>query len=230
MAGFDHREMFETLVVAENVPLRFKDESPGMKAVGRGMFWAREFMTDVVTTIGTVVYFPSRAWVEADYERAWTVLCHELVHVEDYQSKGRWRWLFFALYALPQGLAVLALLTLVFKAWWPLLFLGCLGPLPAPWRKSAEMRGYAMTMAVRYWTYGSGIPQDLKEEIASYFTGPLYFWAWPFKGSVAAEVGQWSKRILCNEIFEYGEIYGRIQKMIRARVTTAASGTSPTRA
>jgi hypothetical protein len=218
MHAFDHREMYETLVVAENVTIRYKDEARGMRLVGKTMFWAREFMTEVVTTIGSVVYFPSRKWVEEDYERAWTLLSHELVHVEDYQSKGKWRWLFFATYAMPQGLAILALLAIVLKAWWPLVFLGCLAPLPAPWRKHAEMRGYAMNMAVYFWAHGGGIPQDLKEEITSYFTGPLYFFMWPFKRSAANEVGQWSKRVLCDEIFECGPIYGRIQKMVKARV------------
>lgn len=216
MAGFDHREMFETLIVSEAVKVRYKDESRYMKLLGKLMFWNPRFMSNVATTIGETVWLPSRQWVEEDLLRAWLVLCHELVHVEDYKA-CKPRWVFPVLYAMPQGLAVLALLAPVLQQWWPLLFLALLAPLPAPWRKSAEMRGYGMSMAAAYWFGKGGIPQAQKQEIAQWFTGPDYYFMWPFKGAVKREVGRWSRMILCNEVFAQGAIYERVHRLIKAR-------------
>jgi hypothetical protein len=217
MAAFDHREMFETLIVSESVKVRYKDESRGMRQLGRLLFWNPAFMTNFSTTFGATVWLPSRKWVDDDPFRAWVVLCHELVHVEDY-TNSKPRWLFPVMYSMPQGLAVLAVLAAVFQIWWLLGFLVLLAPLPAPWRKNAEMRGYAMSMAATCWVNKTGIPQAQKEQIARWFTGPDYYFMWPFKGAVQREVGRWSKMILCNEIFGQGDVYARVHKLIKARI------------
>lgn len=216
MAAFDHREMFETLIVSESLKVRYKDESGVMWLLGKLVFWNPAFMT-IATTLGTTVWLPSRKWVEGDPFRAWVILAHELVHVEDY-TNSKPRWLFTVKYSLPQSLAVLALLGLVLKAWWPLVFLVLLAPIPSPWRKNAEMRGYAMSMAATFWFHKSGIPQAQKERIAERFTGPGYYFMWPFKGAVNREIGRWSKMILCDEIFGQGAVYARVHKLIKARV------------
>jgi hypothetical protein len=93
-----------------------------------------------------------------------------------------------------------------------------LAPIPAPWRRDTEMRGYAMSMAAWYWYNRSGIPQVLKADIAQNFTGPEYYFSWPFQKAVSDEIGRWSKRILCNEMDQYGAIYGRVKKMIETRL------------
>lgn len=218
MPSFDHKEMFETLVVSEGVGVRYKNESRRMRFIGKAMFWNNEFMTDLTTTLGGTVYFPSRQWVEADYYGAWRILCHEIVHIEDERALGKFRWWFSVQYALPQALAVLALLSYPLQTWWPLLFLLCLAPLPAPWRMKIEMRGYAMTMAVHFWYGKTGISQELKANVAENFTGSRYYWMWPFKSAVDREVGRWSKMILCDEVFDQGPVFGRVQKMIQTRV------------
>lgn len=217
MAAFDHREMFETMIVSEGVRVRYKDESRYMRLLGKVLFWNPRFMTNFTTTIADTVYFPSRQWVEEDPLRAWSILAHELVHIEDYQNTKP-RWLFGVLYGMPQGLASLAILAPVLQIWWLLLFLLFLAPLPAPWRKNAEMRGYAMTMAAHYWLHGSGILQSQKIGIAENFTGPDYYWMWPFKGAVEREIGRWSRMILCDEIEAQGAVFGRVRKMIAARL------------
>lgn len=213
MTVFDHREMYETLIVSEGARIRYKDQALVMRILGGILFWNRSFMTNFTTTVGNTIYFPSQKWVEADYLRAWTILSHELVHVEDYE-KNRF---FVVLYMLPQLLSVFSILALVLQTWWPLLFLAFLAPLPAPWRRKAEMRGYAMTMATQFWTNRMGISQLTKDDISKFFTGPDYYWMWPFKQSTAREVGRWSRMILCNEILDQGAIYGRVQSMIKAR-------------
>ena len=213
----DDKEMYETLVLEEGVKIRFKDESPFMQLCGKLAFFNPSFMTSITTTIGDTIYFPSHKWLEESYGRAWRVLCHELVHVVDYRKQGKAGWLFGGMYTMPQGLAALALLGLPLQSWWFLLFLLLLAPLPAPWRKAAEMRGYAMSMAVRYWTFGGGIPQDLKEHITLNFVGPKYYFMWPFRGAVEREIGRWSKMILCEEIQDVDAIYDKVFTMIRAR-------------
>lgn len=212
--AFDHREMFEALKHSENIKVRYKDESWLMKLAGRLMFYNPDFSSHFTTTVGETVYFPSRKSVEIDYQTSWTVLCHELVHVEDNRKNG---WLTLGYY-MPQSLAFLALLAPVLWSWWPLLALAFLLPLPAPWRRDAEMRGYAMSMAVWYWYHRSGIPTALKAEVVGHFMGSEYYWPWPFKQTVTEEVGRWSKRILCNEMAQYGDVYPRIKRMIEARL------------
>lgn len=222
----DHKEMFETLVREWEVKVRYKDESAFMKLCGTLAFFSPGFMTDVTTTLGNTINFPSRKWVKEDYAGAWQTLCHELVHVVDYRRLGKLGWLFWIGYAMPQGLFVLALLGIPFQSWWFLLFLLSLAPLPAPWRKWAEMRGYAMSMATHYWTHGGGIPLDWKEYVIEKFVGPTYYWMWPFRGAVEREVGRWSKKILCEEIQAENEVYNKVFKMIKTR-KAAAKANSP---
>lgn len=214
---FDHKEMFEALQRSENVKVRYKDESWLMKLIGKLMFYNPDFSTHFITTLGETVYFPSRSEVETDYQIAWEVLSHEAVHVEDYRN-SKPKFLFMLKYMMPQILAVFALLAPVLWSWWPLLALVFLLPLPAPWRRDIEMRGYAMSMAVWYWYSRSGIPQALKSETVDHFTGAEYYFTYPFKQAVTEEVGRWSKRILCNEMDQYGAIYGRVKRMIESRI------------
>ena len=209
----NHREVYKRL--SEGVDIRYKDESKSMQLLAKVMFFNRRFM-DMTTTLGKTIYFPSRAWVEEQPYRAWRVLAHEMVHIEDGQKLG---WRFPVMYAMPQGLAVFALLGLVLQSWWPLLFLLFLAPLPAPWRRAFEMRGYAMSMAVSFWV-GRDIPQEERDRIALNFTGPEYYFMWPFKDAVRKEIGHWVKKILCGEIFEQGKVYGHVHqtfKLVKSR-------------
>jgi hypothetical protein len=215
MADFDHKAMFEDLARSEGVTVRYKNESWLMKLIGALMFFNRDFMRGFVTTIGETVYFPTREGVANNYHHSWSVLAHECVHANDYREN---KALFMLGYVMPQGLALLALLAPVLWSWWPLLALVCLLPLPAPWRKESEMRGYAMSMAVIFWYGRSGIPQAEKARIAESFTGSEYYFSWPFKGAVDREIGRWSKRILCNEMHQYGAVYGRVKAMIEQRL------------
>lgn len=211
----DHRDIFDTLVSTEKVEIRFKCDSLLMRLAGKVM--GQTFVEQVTTTIGGTVYFPNPEWVAQNYERSWMTLSHELVHVEDYRRLGLAKPLFLVAYAFPQVLSLLALLGFAFQSWW---FLGCLlflAPMPAPWRKRAEMRGYGMTMAVHYWRHGTGIPQGLRAFVTQQFSGPLYYFMWwPF--SVEGEVGRWVKMILCSELQDQGPVFGRVQKLLAEKI------------
>lgn len=168
----------------------FKDRSRWMKFLN---FFAQifnpKFMTKYTTTAKATVYFPTEEFFLSDPERAFDILAHELVHMVDKRKNGFIRH--DLAYAFPAVLAVLAVF--VFGAFWnlwfllSLVFLLALLPMPSPWRKDIEMRGYTMSMAVFYWrwaTYG----EDQFQFIADQFTGPAYYFMWPFKKSVMREL------------------------------------------
>lgn len=205
---FSPRQMFRDLVAQEGITVRYKNEHWWWRILGENL------CENFVTTLGETVYVPSRAWVDRDPQRAWKVLCHELVHVEDYRQ-CRPSFVFCILYAFPHWLALLAILSPIIWSWWPLAFLVFLAPWPSPWRHLFEMRAYAMTMAVEYWYNGRGIPQALKEAILIQFTGPSYFFMYPFKPVITREIGRWSKRILCEETDAAGDVFRRVRLMIK---------------
>jgi len=86
---------------------------------------------------------------------------------------------------LVTGLATAATLGAVFIGTWTLIlfaFIAFLAPLPAPWRTKWELRGYMMSLAMNYWRYGS-IRDESMDWIEKQFTGPGYYFMWPFKKS-----------------------------------------------
>ena len=64
--------------------IRYKDESLFMKFLAV-LVWIfnRRFMTDYTTTVAPKVYFPSRAWADANPRRVWKILAHEYVHLHE---------------------------------------------------------------------------------------------------------------------------------------------------
>ena len=87
----------------------FKDQSWSQKVIGFLMTFNPGYMTDFITTIGSTVYFPTRAFYEVDPASSLATLAHESVHI--YDSK---RTLWFKLsYLFPQILAVIPVLLFV---------------------------------------------------------------------------------------------------------------------
>jgi hypothetical protein len=119
------------------------------------LFFNKGFMTEFSTTIGNTIYLAKRH--EGDVE----VLAHEYTHVFDSRRYGA--FIYSLQYLFPQCLALLSLLSLgaIATPWWPpafyfitaLVFLGCLAPLPAPWREKYEFRGYKMSLVVLSLSY-----------------------------------------------------------------------------
>jgi hypothetical protein len=181
------RTEMESLAVERGMKLKLKSKSHFMRFLGFLLFFNRAFMSRYTTVIGSTVYFPDETW--ADDQKVWQTLCHELTHWED---NKRLKLLFPIVYLSPQIFALLALLA--FVNLWFLLFLVLLAPLPSPGRKWAEMRGYAVSMAVLYWRYGR-IGDEAIDHFVSQFTTAKYYFIWPFPKAVRAELMKWKGRI-----------------------------------
>lgn len=158
--------------------VKFKDESPFMKLLGKILFFNPKFMTNYTTTIGNTVYFANRKWLEENQESAAHVLAHELVHIRDSNEAGS--FIFSYTYLFPQCLALLSLLA-IFSSWWWLLCLAFLAPLPSPFRAYWELRGYAITDATYYKSSGQFTDTAW---MSGQFTSASYFFMWPFKEDI----------------------------------------------
>lgn len=191
--------IFDTAVsrVRSHIPnfaVRYKDECWSSKVIG-ALAWVfnRKYMTNYTTTRYPRVYFPSRKFVEDNPKNAVKILAHEFVHLWDRKQRGLW---FSLSYVLPQVLALFLLLIPVvgafFWPWWTTLLSAlpaavCLLPLPAYWRMKWELRGYAMTMAMNLWRYGS-VQEWTITWIVKEFTGWPYYKMWPFKVDMTKRV------------------------------------------
>lgn len=132
-----------------------------------------------VTTVGSIVYFPSRVYYETKPEQSLTTMAHEFVHVYDSQKSK----VFKLAYLFPQILVMLPILGLILMAWSttrPIAFsllpgLLAIAPWPAPWRVEYELRGYGMTVAVMEWRKKT-IPEGGLSVIVDQFVGPAYYY------------------------------------------------------
>lgn len=186
-------EKFNALVTIYNqqypkLKIKYKSESLLMKIIGFIIFFNRSFMTKYITTIGSTIYFPNKQELENEKSNKYLkILTHEVQHIHD--SNGFWKSLAFNLgYLFPQSLAPLMLIFCAIYWWLGLiLFAIFLLPLPAPFRKYLELRGYCislfmsnMTMAGSSPTYRKLILQQYIYDINSQFTTGAYYFMWPF--------------------------------------------------
>lgn len=173
--------------------IHYKPESRLMRVIGGILFFNKAFMTRFTTTIGKKVYFSQRFQSEWEHENKACVLAHELVHVEDYIERP----IQFTLgYLFPQILALFALLAFGgfcnLNYLWFLLCLLFLLPIPSPGRATAEIRGYSVSMAIRKWL--GQYPDYEYRRFFRTFTGPNYYYMWPFKKNL-------EKRFRCMAAF-----------------------------
>ena len=163
--------------IDEQIPgftLRQKSNSSFMKVLSFLLFFNKKFMTHYTTTIYPVVYVPDfwgkyKSYGSLEHE----ILAHEYVHMYDRKRLG---WLFNILYLSPQVFALFALGA--FWNPWFLLSLIFLLPWPSPGRAWLEFRGYRMSIAYQYWTKHKKC--DIYR-VVEYFTGPNYYYMFPFK-------------------------------------------------
>jgi len=177
--------VFEKFKSVCNFTVAYKDSSWLMKLLGKLLFFNKAFMTDYITTIGSTIYFPSTEWV-ANHSRSGLIeiVAHELVHIRQAQNN---QLKFSLLYLFPQILAILSVLCVL---WWPaLLFLLCLLPLPAYFRKQYEAEAYMVSLCVhKDYLEKKGLSQkeiEFKLQIKAQaineqFTGSGYWYMWPF--------------------------------------------------
>ena len=190
---------------APKFEVKFKDESKFMKLIDKILFFNKTFMTGYITTIGQKVYWQTRERYEGNKEASFNTLAHEFVHVMDSVNKPvtfTLGYLFPQILAAP-GLIFALLLPLwitlmalsIMSPWWllMLLFLGFLAPIPSPGRKKAEVRGYGMSFLVRMWRYGN-VSNWKYERSVDAFTGPNYYWMWPFEKQVRKELDQFKQK------------------------------------
>lgn len=195
-------QSFDALVnvIKRRVPdfqIKFKDESPFMKFLGKLLFFNKGFMTTYTTTIGKTVYFPERAKFEANRGRYFKTLCHEYVHVMDYvQRPVR----FILGYMFPQVLALLSLGAIfAFISPWFWLFLLALlfaAPIPSPGRAESEIRGYGMSCKVRVWK-GEVLDANYLKWCADAFTTSAYYFMWPFRKNVEKRLREYIDTDVC---------------------------------
>jgi hypothetical protein len=146
-------------------------------------FWGKMFNPKLVnqylTVVGTTIWVPESFKTHDDISQLASMM-HEATHL--YDQKRLTPVPYFLLYASPQILAVLALLSFgafydLFWTLWLLCLLFIL-PLPSPGRAWVEFRGYQMNMMLQRKR-----GDNLVAAAAWYrrqFTGPAYFFMWPF--------------------------------------------------
>ena len=162
--------------VSENIPgfaIIQKSNSQVMRFLDSVLFFVPGFMTSFITTYYPKVYVPDLQRWNLNHTDTISILAHEYVHLGDRKRMGL---LFNFAYLVPQIFSVFALLAPLYI--WFLLCLLFLAPLPSPGRAWAEVRGYRMTIAVYFWLTAGRYNLD---HIVGHFTGPNYFWMWPFK-------------------------------------------------
>ena len=187
-------------IIKERVPgfqIKFKDESPFMKFLGKIMFFNKRFMTGYITTIGKTIYFPGRQEFEENRGGYFKTLCHEYVHVMDYvQRPVR----FILGYIFPQLLAVFSLgaILALINPWFLLFLLALLfaAPIPSPGRAESEFRGYGMSCKVRIWK-GEIIDANLLKQYADTFTTSAYYFMWPFRKNVDKRLREYINTDAC---------------------------------
>lgn len=206
--------------------IRLKNKSLLMKIIRVLLFFNTRFM-EFITTVGKTIYVPDENFLKSNHT-AVKVLVHELQHISDHKKLKVGIYGF--IYLFPQILALLGFLSLLAiwfsNTWlWCLLFFIFLLPIPSPGRFWAEARGYAMNIVYdRLWSNPLYNEKPLNFDIVSemqvlvpYFTGPYYYFMWPFKKSVRAklfdlygEASQTSKFLAANIVKEwYVEYYSR---------------------
>lgn len=157
--------------------IKFKDQDPLMKFLGKLMFFNPGFMTSFVTTIGNTIYVPTQSYLE--HNSAPEVLIHECTHMYDEGKMGSLR--FKLGYLFPQLLA-LPMLLLLFVLTWKIvvpLALLCLAPWPAPWRAKSERHAYFVSMRVGYDLHNID-PELTAPHYAANFKNGSYYWMMPF--------------------------------------------------
>lgn len=171
--------------------LKLKSKSKLQKFIGKiAAIWRNKSYMDLYwTTIGKTVYRPTMC-DNGPAEGEWQVMLHEGRHVDDCYKLGPILYNF--LYLFPQIIGILGILyTLVILPvvllgeplglLWGVLSLLCLTPFPSLPRALIESRGYAVTMAVAFWTNSVSNWEEYIKELTNHFVNSDYYYMWPYK-------------------------------------------------
>lgn len=210
-----------------DIKVVYKNKSFPMKALSKILFFNKRFMTSYYTTIRKTIYVPDDLFNESTEEKKLELFTHEAMHMHQAQKFGMLLYTF--LYLFPLSLAPISLLSVFFAfilPWYlamiPLVFLVCLLPLPAPWRKRFEVEGYTAGLYAFHW-----ISTRVKKEglnivaqnmfskanaIEENFTGPNYYWMWPF--GVKKELYNNVQKICDGVISNTSEFYKKVDQTL----------------
>lgn len=171
------QEKFPTLKI------KYKDESPFMKILGKLTFFNKDFM-NYTTTVGSTVYFSSASRVRLTPVGSAITLMHELSHIYNAMKTKR---LNLVLYTFPQTLALLAIPAFFLFGLIPaLLCLLFLLPIPSYTRMIEERQAYiislyAMNKLNKLNNYNINLDTQ-KAAFVKEFTGSSYYYMWPLPG------------------------------------------------
>jgi hypothetical protein len=149
-----------------------------------GKIGNKDYMESYITTIGSTVAVPT---IYEDTDKLWLTILHEGQHAKDSNSLGS--LLFSVCYLFPQILALLGLLVFIgvllatgsLQSLWILTSLLFLLPIPSFGRAYIELRGYTVTLAGYFWANSITDEELFIDSIIKQFTGPAYYFMWPFK-------------------------------------------------
>lgn len=128
------------------------------------------FMTSYTTTLGNRIYTSSE-WDNRSITTQISTLRHERVHMRQARKHGKLLYsLMYLFFPLPVGFAF--------------------------YRARFEMEAYEETLRTMYKFYGPAVlTKTTKETILGYFTGPEYFWMWPWKKDLEAWYDDFVERL-----------------------------------
>lgn len=159
-------EAIVRMLIGQEFPafeVRNKADSPLMRAIGLALRvltlgQSCAFLQEYLTTMGTVVYVPTR-WSDFDEITRCVLLRHEAVHMRQAQRYGRLKY--SLLYAF---------------AFFPILF--------AWYRTKFEMEAYAESIKAEAQYRGLRQLRTSRSFYIRQFTGPAYLWMWPWPRTI----------------------------------------------
>lgn len=170
-----------------NFVIKNKEHKKGLYAIVS--FFAKIFNPNIDTAYVTQIL--NECWVPDNFlnradANVLSVIAHETFH--EYDRKRLTTPVVFILYAFPQIFAIFSLLSFL-SIWWGIEWLTCISflffllPLPAPGRMWIEVRAYRVNMMFLKYVHQTA-PEGLigmAEHYSKQFTGPSYYFMWPFK-------------------------------------------------
>jgi len=165
-----------------------KKDSLLMRFLGVILFFVPNFMENYGTTVGNKVYLTDNSLKNQHIGLA-VHLGHEAQHVYDKQHFFLRAFGYGIFYLLPQVLALVALGSLL-AIWFDIRWLWCLtalalaAPIPSYGRMWVERRGYLLSFMGYSWVYGDEQSAKIMGRQIKQFTGPAYYFMWPFKKSL----------------------------------------------
>lgn len=169
--------------------------------IGFMWIWMPGFFKSFNTTIGKRVYIRENAVLLQNWIEIYKVMRHEFIHI--LQRKKYWI-LYDISYLLPQLFSILSLFSLL-SIWlgslwlYSLVWVAFLLPLPSYGRATFEFEAYTQTMLVFFEMTGK-IPKHVIGNIASMFTGPSYYFMWPFRHIVISKLDDIADDIIGGKI------------------------------